>query len=221
ITAGTVLGDLIGFTGFFLLGELSTRFVLKSLIVLVICGGIFIYYMSSLPGGSRAWSFLGRSQHRLFASLSMAIVAATFVAGMVVAGNPADQRRLQADQRRVDDLRQIAHAVEQWRAEARAQSQSTETPTTPSAAAAVKPDPGLPETTEILRAQHRVVRTTDPETSMPYKYEIVGRTTYRLCATFSAPSPNEDSGFRNRSQFWVHPQGPHCFVLDAAKTVPW
>lgn len=81
ITAGTVLGDLISFTGFFLLGELSARFVLKSLIVLVICGGIFVYYMSSLPGGSRAWRFLGRSQHRLFAWISLAVVAATSLRG--------------------------------------------------------------------------------------------------------------------------------------------
>lgn len=48
ITAGVLIADLITFLSYFLRGELTTRFVLKVLTVLVLAGGIFWYYLSSL-----------------------------------------------------------------------------------------------------------------------------------------------------------------------------
>ncbi len=52
ITAGIVIGDLITFLAFFLRGELTARFVLKSLTVLVIAGSIFWYYLGFLKRGA-------------------------------------------------------------------------------------------------------------------------------------------------------------------------
>ncbi len=48
ITAGIVIGDLITFLDYFLRGELTTRFGLKVLTVLIIAGGIFAYYLRTL-----------------------------------------------------------------------------------------------------------------------------------------------------------------------------
>jgi hypothetical protein len=48
LAAGVVVGDLITFLTFFLRGELTTRFVAKAGVVLVIAGGIFWYYLGSL-----------------------------------------------------------------------------------------------------------------------------------------------------------------------------
>ncbi len=48
IAAGFVVGDLIAFLMYFLRGELTQRFVLKVLTVLVIAGGVFWFYFSSL-----------------------------------------------------------------------------------------------------------------------------------------------------------------------------
>jgi hypothetical protein len=53
IAAGSVIGDLITFLTFFLQGELTARFVLKVLTVLVIAGGVFWYYLVSLRRGAR------------------------------------------------------------------------------------------------------------------------------------------------------------------------
>ncbi len=214
ITAGTVVGYLIGFTGFFLLGELSARFVVKSLVVLILCGGIFMYYMSTLPEGGKALRLFGHPPHRLFAWLSSAAVVATFVVGMAVAGKPADQRRLQADQRRVEDLRQIAQAVERWRSAARIQTKA-------SGGNAADIDPGLPETLEALQNRQRLERIADPETNEPYRYEIVTPTTYNLCASFTAPTTEQSPGYRAYGPFWNHPQGNHCFLIDATTTMPW
>lgn len=52
ITAGIVIGDLITFLAYFLRGELTARFVLKSLTVLVIAGSIFWYYLGFLKRGA-------------------------------------------------------------------------------------------------------------------------------------------------------------------------
>ena len=48
IAAGVVVGDLIAFLTYFLRGELTTRFVAKTSVVLLIAGGVFWYYLGSL-----------------------------------------------------------------------------------------------------------------------------------------------------------------------------
>ena len=48
VTAGIVIGDLITFLSYFLRGELTARFVLKALTVIVIAGSIFWYYLGFL-----------------------------------------------------------------------------------------------------------------------------------------------------------------------------
>jgi hypothetical protein len=52
ITAGIVIGDLITFLTYFLRGELTARFILKSLTVLAIAGSIFWYYLGFLKRGA-------------------------------------------------------------------------------------------------------------------------------------------------------------------------
>jgi hypothetical protein len=48
IAAGVVVGDIITFLTFLLRGELTSRFIAKTSIVLLIAGGIFWYYLGSL-----------------------------------------------------------------------------------------------------------------------------------------------------------------------------
>lgn len=223
LTAGTVLCDLIGLTGYFLLGELSIRYVLKSLIVLLICGGIFVFYMNSLPGGGKGWRLFGARPQRWLSFAATASVLGAFVAGLLVAGMPAEQRRLQADSRRVEDLRQIARQINEWRnqsaVDANAASGSED---------ATVAKRGLPENLELLRDESRVARISDPETGIGYQYDVLTTDTYRLCASFAMATPSEGYDSRGRrfysaqdGPFWKHPAGPHCFVFDAEKPVPW
>ncbi len=51
VASGIVTGDLITFLAFFLRGDLTVRFLLKVLTVLVIAGGVFWYYLASLKRG--------------------------------------------------------------------------------------------------------------------------------------------------------------------------
>ncbi len=52
IAAAIVIGDLITFLTYFLQGDLTMRFVLKVLTVLVIAGTVFWYYLGSLRRGA-------------------------------------------------------------------------------------------------------------------------------------------------------------------------
>ena len=101
LTAGAMIGDLIWFLDYFLQGELTSRFVLKCLTVMLIGGTIFAYYRSDT-----------NVQHsRKFAIGAAVGVIAAFLVGLGVAGTPGIQRRLQADHRREEDLRAISRAV--------------------------------------------------------------------------------------------------------------
>jgi hypothetical protein len=48
IAAGTVVGDLVTFVTYFLRGQLTTPFLLKVTTVLIIAGGVFLYYLAPL-----------------------------------------------------------------------------------------------------------------------------------------------------------------------------
>ena len=99
LAATGVVSDLVCFLDYFLKGELTVRFVLKCVTVLVICGSIFWYYLESLQG---------RQRNRLFAALALAAAGVACCLGMSVSGTPGIQRLFEADNRRLQDLRSIA-----------------------------------------------------------------------------------------------------------------
>lgn len=103
VTAGTMICDLICFLDYFLMGELTARFVLKVLAVLAISGSIFTYYLGWLKGR--------RTRGRAFAIAAAAAVGAVFAIGLAAAGTPARQRQLEADRTRAQDLRNLATAI--------------------------------------------------------------------------------------------------------------
>jgi len=104
LTAGAMISDLIWFLEALLNGEITVRFVLKSLVVMVICGAIFVYYLRSLRVRASSWNLP-------FAIGSAVAVAAVFLIGFGVAGTPSENRLLQADATRVRSLQQLERAI--------------------------------------------------------------------------------------------------------------
>jgi hypothetical protein len=195
-TAGAMIGDLICFLNYFLDGELTMRFVLKSATVMAIAGAVFSYYLASLRWNRSANVDEARSRSAVFAAVAAAVAIATFSVGLLLAGTPSKQRQLEADRKRVDDLRNLGAAIN-----LRIQQ---------------NPNATLPATLAELRS----ARITDPETNAPYSYLAKGGTSYELCADFSAASDEERSRYGNPSTFWAHGTGRSCFALDASKSVP-
>lgn len=184
LAATGVVCDLVTFVDFFLRGEITVRFVLKCAVVLAICGSIFWYYLGFLRG---------RSANRLFAGLAAAGAAAALLFGMSLAGTPGVQRHIEADFRRVQDLRSIAGAI----------NGMTPPPRFLAEAAATRP----------------ALRIKDPETGRAYEYTLKDGKTFELCATFAAPDDLRARQYG--SEFWSHPKGRACFAFEAGRPVPW
>jgi hypothetical protein len=187
ITAGTMICDLICFLDYFLMGELTARFVFKVIVVMAISGSIFAYYIG--------WLRQNRARSLAFGIPATIVVAVAFCIAMATAGTPAQQRQLEADRTRVQDLRNLAVAIKM----------------------ANDSGQGVPASLANLR-----VRKTDPENSEPYEYHPKSGTLYELCANFEADSSEEQpSSGLTPNTFWNHGKGRACFQVDAAKMAPW
>lgn len=121
------------------------------------------------------------------------IVVAAILAGIVISGSPAEQRRLRADDRRVTDLQRVASALQIYYRSTR------------------KLPPDL-ATLQNGWASAEVPR--DPDTGADYDYEVGGASSYRLCAEFA-----RDSRPNAQPEFWSHGEGRHCYTLDYSELV--
>jgi hypothetical protein len=92
-----------------------------------------------------------------------------------------------ADQRRVEDLQRLSHAIDVFRARQHV---------LPASLARLPIEPAAP------------VHTYDPITNRPYDYRPLGPLAYELCARFDAAGPEE------RRDFWWHDGGRYCFSLE-------
>jgi hypothetical protein len=102
IAATVLLGDAIFFLQNFLHGDLTVRFVLDTIVLFVIVGSIFVYYLSTLRGEP-----VSTSRDRGFAAVSGALVVLALVCGFGNLGSPGRQHSLSLDERRVADLEAI------------------------------------------------------------------------------------------------------------------
>ena len=203
LTAGGLIGDLICFFDYFLTGELTVRFLLKALTVLLMCAAIFFYYLGSLRWERESDLAPERKDSLRFGAGAVAVVVGAFCVGLGVAGNPSAQRHLEADGQRVQNLKAIAATIH---------SQFTRPRTTQAGVS-------LPSSLlELQRYGIRSSQTQDPETRAPYEYRPRTSTVYELCAVFSEASERDQMPV---TQFWYHGKGQTCFVLDASSQPSW
>ncbi|MGO4886096.1 MAG: hypothetical protein ACLP59_35515 [Bryobacteraceae bacterium] len=124
------------------------------------------------------------------AAAAVAAVLVVLTLGFRFLGSPANQRAINSDERRIEDLRAIA----QWMHN--------------------RPLP-LPAT--LAETPNSPAHLTDPVTHVPYEYHATG-TAYELCATFATVGRVDEGTYQPRSAFWNHPQGRYCFQLDSSQT---
>lgn len=170
VAAIVIIGDLVTLIKNFLDGELTLRFLIKVIFVLLVAVAIFTYYRADLkrtPGPLPAGM-------RSLALVSMFIVAFLWGFGFSVAGSPFEARRQRLDQQRVNDLQNLQwQIVNYWQNKER-----------------------LPE--ELAALQDPLsgfIPPADPETGASYEYRTTGTTSFELCAMFS--TSNQESGVMN------------------------
>lgn len=193
-----IAGDIVALIYQFLQGEITTRFILKILTILLIAGAVFLYYGWNLKKEIPA---VRHSSMRFFVWGVIAVVALSVASGFFVIGSPKSERLRQFDQRRVSDLQSI-----QWQVVNYWQSKRV-----------------LPPSLADLRDNISGYQPpSDPESAASYEYRVLGDLSFELCATFNmsfeSATPDYPQGHRlvtqpplKEDESWSHGEGRACF----------
>ncbi len=213
-----VVVDLIALVNIFLSGEITTRFILKVLTVLVIAGGVFGYFIYDL----RQKDSPARND-KTFAWIAAIVALASIVGGFTIMGSPSAARERRFDDQRVANLQNIQwQIVNYWQQKEK-----------------------FPKALADLEDPISGFRLpTDPDTDTAYEYVLGEGMSFQLCANFSRsnvgeseklkgrggyggsypamPAPMYDGVAGGMSDNWEHAAGRHCFdrVIDPDKYPP-
>lgn len=199
VAALVIIGDLVYAINTFLNGEITIRFMLKALSIIVVAGVIFGYYLDDVRRA--APSIHGK----YFAWVSCVAVLVAVIGSFFIIGSPMSAGAAKVDQQRVSDLQSIQwQVVNYWQ-------QKGQLP------------PTLGDLYDSIRGY---VAPTDPETKQPYEYNIkdAANLQFELCANFNlnsgANSPKSvpvPTMYGDMSQNFDHPAGHHCFARTIDK----
>lgn len=207
----TIVIDLIMLLTTFLSGEdLTARFLLKVLVVLLVAGGGFMHFLADI------WGYWVRQPQRarMVNGGVGAVVIVAIVAGFFIIGTPQEARQYRLDEQKVSDLQNIQwQLVNYWQ-------QKQVLPTT------------LGELTDPISG---FVVPLDPQTGEQYSYERVSQTSFELCAIFNATDRYQQSAVAPRpvtavpeivktgGDTWEHAAGEVCFArtIDPERYPPF
>jgi hypothetical protein len=191
--------DLITVLTTFLSGEeLTTAFLLKVAVILLVAGAVFMHFIADLWG---YWDqFPMRKRYVGIAVIALALLS--IVSGFLIVGTPAQARLARYDAEKVSGLQDIQYRVTTyWQAKQK-----------------------LPATLDALNDPlfYGNPLPTDPQTGASYVYQTTGTLAFKLCATFNgeswATSYTAESvpvaapvGVKRIQDNWQHGSGEVCF----------
>ena len=187
VGGAVLLGDLVAVIMGFLEGELTTRFILKALAVLVVAGAAFTYYLKDAQG----YWLTNERKSVLYGSTAALVVFTTLIVSLAFIQTPQEARERKIDQQTITYLQDM-----QWRIEDYYRSNDT-----------------LP--TDIDSLYVVTSAPTAPKNTADYEYKITSDTAYSLCAEFNHDSTN--NGFYpvfEKNYNWEHRAGEWCFARE-------
>ena len=188
ITGLVIAGDLITVLYYFIDGqELTTGFLLKVLVLLVVASSLFIYFISDLRDKLTSNS---RKAWRVFAAV---MVIGSIVWGFSVLGSPRNQRLYKYDEQKLNDLMNVTGSIQSY--------YSTKGV--------------LPKDFMELSTLNYYINSVDPQNGKTYEYSVKTPTTFEVCAEFNKASNENANTSRPEYPYggtsWTHPVGRHCF----------
>lgn len=201
-----LVGDLITVLYKFLDGQdLTAAFLLKALVVLLVAGGVFGFYLQDIR------EKISSGKRKMWLIAVGIIVLVFIILGFSVLGSPQSQRLLRYDNQKITDLQNI-----QWQIISYWQMNGT-----------------IPASLgEIVNSQPYVVVPKDPQSKVSYEYRGTGMMTFELCAEFNKESmaTNQNQyevapvgvGYGKtdviQNYNWNHKTGRQCFsrIIDPA-----
>ncbi|MDD5344291.1 MAG: DUF5671 domain-containing protein [Smithella sp.] len=169
LSAMVLMVDLVALIRYFISGEITTRFILKVVVVLVTALVVGKYYILDLKD-NKIFGFNIRRSGLIFSSVSFILVIAAISFSFLIMGSPAKQRSLRLDDKRIDDLQSIQYQViNYWQQKEKLPAKLS--------------DLSNPLTGYSL--------PVDPEFEKGniYEYFIKDELKFELCATFALPMP--------------------------------
>ena len=193
ISGLVLLGDLVTVIMTFLNGEITERFILKALTVLLVVGGAFYYYILD----ARGYWIKNEKKSVYYAVAAGVLVVAAVILGFTQIDTPSTVREQKLDEVQINDLRMIQSNIQQY----------------------YVLNKTLPDNLEAL--QEFGTPPQAPEDRPAYRYNKI-ENGFELCATFSQPSRNNEpymeySAPIDRTTFilnpdnWQHKEGEACF----------
>lgn len=197
VGAGIIIGDLIALLSNLLGGDPTTRFVLKTLTILVIATCIFGFYLWDMRQSEQPVTTVRAGYGlRIFLGSIVAVILASLAYGIFLLGTPSGQRLVRFDDRRVSDLTDISHNIDiYWELNGE-----------------------LPQSLADLSGPRYFLRSIeDPATGVPYEYRALDEEKYELCAVFATDSTDRREEFSRpfSAKVWDHSVGENCFSLEA------
>lgn len=193
-----IITDLVTLVYNFLGGDLTARFLLKVLTVLLVAGTVFGYYLRDLRRP------LSKKELEVLGFMVSAVVLASVLGGFFTAGSPLKARLYRFDERRVNDLQILQREIiNYW----------------------LQKDK-LPAKLEDLKNNITGFEPpVDPATNSAYEYKVSGKLNFELCADFNlaspdfgVPQPAKPRGYYGDlyDQNWSHETGKTCFerIID-------
>ncbi|MDQ3089893.1 MAG: DUF5671 domain-containing protein [bacterium] len=199
IAGAVIAGNLVSVIYTFLDGqELTKAFLLKAFVLLIVSGGVFIYFLQDIRNQ------LSTQKRNIWRIISTLFILGSIILAFSVMGSPMSQRLTKYDIQKINDLQSI-----QWQVVNYYQQKEN------------LPD-SLGEMNDPIGGWREPL---DPQSKQSYEYEKTGALSFNLCANFNkeslsginpegylampsyAPSPIGKGG-----ENWGHPTGRNCFA---------
>ena len=211
----TVVGDLVTLINYFLGGDVTTRFVLKVAVVLLISGGVLMHFIADIKGYWKQFP----EKARMVGWGAGALIVISVGAGFFIMGTPGQVRLYRFDDQKVQDLQNIQYQiVNYWQ-------QKESLPVT------------LADLNDPLNGNTVPV---DPQSGGGYKYKRNSPLDFALCATFNAETQSNSATMMYpravkpvtapgtsagdlEAQPWTHGEGEVCFdrSIDPQRYPPY
>ncbi len=200
IATATILIDLVTLINTFLGGEITVRFGLKVLVVLLVAAGVFMHFLADLKG---YWIANPKKANMIGMGVG-ALALATILAGFFIIGTPSHIRDLKFDSEKTTSLQNIQYKVVNYYQQKHALPKS------------------LTDLDDPLSGERTPV---DSQTGKPFGYEVTGALSFKLCAEFNTDfedtkgrGPYRDTSYApvpsaifGMSDVWMHGAGTVCF----------
>jgi len=168
-----ILGVFIGVMNNFLSGELSLRFILKALAMLVISGTTFSYYLYEAKRQT-----VGQKDRviTIFGWVSLVVVLAAFISAWFFVESPQVARARRLDQAVTSNIYSLENAVNDYYSKTGS----------------------LPDSLDQIKGKNIYLDDSllvDPETRQAIEYKKISDTEFEFCANYRLDSYSDNAGY--------------------------